>query len=618
MKLSYAPSLKLWFPWLTLLLVLLTIWWDQTTARTVENLDGPDVATLAGSKAHESDVDPSGLAIDPVCHMNIRKDTAHRVVYRGSNWYFCTQDCRDEFKADPEHWMTNTAPSGMHKMRGVPTWMYQFGIAVVILLSFGTFELIHWLGGRAQLAAPPRKQLFASGPARRLLKWPGTQLIARLVVTGLFVFIVAAGLFGNQNAAMNIAPLLTWTIWWVGLVFLILYFGKAWCYVCPWDAIATWVEGMKFWGPRKDGLGLRLRWPARMRNIWFAVGMFVLLTWIELGMGITLIPRATAWIALAMVAMAVAAALVFERKAFCRYACLVGRVSGLYSMFSGLELRTQDPAACASCKTMDCYRGNERGEGCPTFEFPRTLSQNTYCILCTECVKTCPKDNIAVRLRPWGEDLVAEGKPRADEAFLALILLSMTAFHGLTMTPVWSGWNESIANATGFPSMLIFTLLMAAILAAPIAAYWGLTRLSRVWSGGHATRTLFIHYAYAMLPIALFYHLAHNAEHFLMEGPKVFALASDPFGWGWNLFGTAGQAMAPLVTLEGLWVIQVGFVLIGHIYSLWISEKTTRRLVDDRKQAFKMQLPMLAAMVLFSLFSLWLLKQPMEMRVSAM
>ena len=30
----------------------------------------------------------------------------------------------------------------------------------------------------------------------------------------LFVLVVAAGLFGNQNPSLNIAPILTWTVWW--------------------------------------------------------------------------------------------------------------------------------------------------------------------------------------------------------------------------------------------------------------------------------------------------------------------------------------------------------------------------------------------------------------------
>jgi hypothetical protein len=103
-----------------------------------------------------------------------------------------------------------------------------------------------------------------------------------------------------------------------------------------------------------------------------------------------------------------------------------------------------------------------------------------------------------------------------------------------------------------------------------------------------------------------------------MEGPKVAALVSDPLGRGWNLFGTAGWNPGPLVTLEGLWIIQVLLVLTGHVYSLWISERITRRLVPARGRAILAQLPMLVAMVACSVYSLWLLNLPMTMRVSGM
>jgi hypothetical protein len=38
-------------------------------------------------------------------------------------------------------------------------------------------------------------------------------------------------------------------------------------------------------------------------------------------------------------------------------------------------------------------------------------------------------------LRPWGPDLVSQHRPRTDEAYLALSMLSITGFHGLPMTP---------------------------------------------------------------------------------------------------------------------------------------------------------------------------------------
>ena len=83
----------------------------------------------------------------------------------------------------------------------------------------------------------------------------------------------------------------------------------------------------------------------------------------------------------------------------------------------------------------------------------------------------------------------------------------------------------------------------------PILLYSGLVRLttSLARTPEVSYRQAFIRFAYSVLPIALFYHLAHNSEHLLMEGQKVLPLLSNPFGWEWNLFG---QVVRPLNGFE--------------------------------------------------------------------
>ncbi len=598
-------------PWVLGLAVVGLISLDRGREGSTIFVDANEMARTAAAPSESA----PAVGLDPVCGMSVRTEGAEKVHFEGKIFHFCSSYCRAAFLEKPAAFGASAAPRMSHTMRGIPTRMYQISLVAVLLLSFG---LIEWLSfrtaGKGAMAA--RLELTAWPPLRRLLSWRLFPFLPRAVLAALFLLVIAAGLFGNQNPAMNIAPLLTWTVWWTGLIFAVLYFGKAWCTVCPWDALAGWAERLKFWGPRGAGQGLALPWPKPLRNIWFAVALFVGLTWIELGMGITLIPRATAWVALGMLGLAVVSAFLFERKAFCRYACLVGRVSGLYALFSAVEVRASS-GVCAECKTADCWKGNERGDGCPTFEYPRAMKLNTYCTMCAECFKTCPGGSMALRLRPWGADLAVEGKPRSDEAVLALILLSMTAFHGLTMTPSWVALQEAARAATGWSFAGVFTALMAASLVLPCLIYGALAWLSARW-GKVEFRDLWVRFAYALLPIALFYHLAHNAEHFLMEGPKLLALVSDPFGRGWNLFGTALWTVPPLVSLEGLWQIQILFVLVGHLYSLWITAQTARRLVAGGGGVLAVQGPMLAAMVAFSWASLWLLKQPMEMRVSGM
>ncbi len=449
------------------------------------------------------------------------------------------------------------------------------------------------------------------------------RFVLQAIVSVLFLVIIAAGIFGNQNPALNIAPILTWTIWWGLLPILILFAGKAWCYICPWDAMAGWTEKLRLWAKIDEGLSLGWRWPKIVRNISIATILFVGLTWIELGFGVTMSPRITAYLAIGMLLMAIVSALLFDKKSFCRYGCLVGRVSGLYAMFGGTEVRARDQSTCQACHTKECVTGSDTAYGCPTFLYPGGLEVNTYCIQCMECIQACPHDNLAMNLRPLGSDLAVEGKPRSDEAYLALLMLSITGFHGLAMTPVWQELIDAFRAQVQVGRIVGFSVTMAGLMMAPILIYALLVGLSyqlgrRDASADLSYRDYFIRYAYAVLPIAIFYHIAHTLEHLLMEGPKIVALVSDPFGWNWNLFGTAGWNIPPLISLGNLWLVQAFLVLVGHVYSLWVAQKISLRLFDSSRSAFKSQLPMLAGMICFSVFSLWLLKQPMEMRTSLM
>ena len=618
-------------------------------------------------------VTAQGTTRDPVCFMDV--DDGLSVEHGGSLFSFCSERCRELFLAEPAAYAAETClvcriddealrpvqtveeppaftwqgttyrfcgephrsafaedPAGyfIHSMWGIPAWLYGLSIALILVLSFGLFEVVA-RSGRARETAPARFDWLAIRWLARLSRSPAFRTACQALFVALFALVVLAGLFGDPLAARNVAPLLTWTLWWGGLVVVILFAGKAWCFVCPWDAIATWIDRL---GERLGGVRLELPWPRGLRNIWLATGMFVGLTWLELGFGVTMDPQATALLGLGMLSLALVSALVFERRAFCRYACLVGRVSGLYALFSASEVRAADRDACRSCRGKDCYHGNEKGVGCPTGLFPATLSENTYCIDCLECVKTCPSENMVVRSRPWGADLTAEGRPRKDEAYLALLMLSLTGFHGLTMTAVWRDLIAELESTWGLPYLVAFSLGMALLMALPVLLYAGLVRLSVKLAHDEVRfHDAFVRFAYSVLPIALFYHLAHNAEHLLMEGQRVVPLLSNPFGFAegqewsvlgirgtgpWNLFGTADWTLPPLSSLPTLWLVQAALVLIGHVYSLWIADRTARRLFPARGAAWRSQLPMLAGMVLFSVFSLWLLKQPMEMRTSAM
>jgi Cu+-exporting ATPase len=60
----------------------------------------------------QSDTPRPGMAIDPVCGMQVDPHTAkHRAEYGGRTYYFCSAGCREKFVADPKHYLGQTAPA---------------------------------------------------------------------------------------------------------------------------------------------------------------------------------------------------------------------------------------------------------------------------------------------------------------------------------------------------------------------------------------------------------------------------------------------------------------------------------------------------------------------------
>ncbi|MHB1786443.1 MAG: YHS domain-containing protein, partial [Acidimicrobiales bacterium] len=56
-----------------------------------------------------------GLALDPVCGMQVRThDAPARIVEEAQTYYFCSDRCADRFRAEPERFTepTSSAPGG--------------------------------------------------------------------------------------------------------------------------------------------------------------------------------------------------------------------------------------------------------------------------------------------------------------------------------------------------------------------------------------------------------------------------------------------------------------------------------------------------------------------------
>jgi hypothetical protein len=124
--------------------------------------------------------------------------------------------------------------------------------------------------------------------------------------------------------------------------------------------------------------------------------------------------------------------------------------------------------------------------------------------------------------------------------------------------------------------------------------------------------TLAKQFVWSLIPIAFGYTLAHNFSLFIVTAPKLLALISDPFGFGWNLFGTAGYIQKELLLgAEVIWFVEIGFIILAHVAGVVYAHVLALNIFKDPKLALKSQYPMILLMVGYTIMTLWLISQPL-------
>lgn len=462
------------------------------------------------------------------------------------------------------------------------------------------------------------------GLVSKLVIKPWLLLVFRIIAAAMFLLVIYAGLFGTAVPERNIATVLTWTVWWSAVVISVFFVGSVWCAICPWDVIATWLVRRKLWKRGSESTSLNLRVPKVLRSIWPALLMFIGLTWLELGAGVTTSPYGTALMALLMVVLATVSLALFERKAFCRYFCAVGRTLGAYGAMAPIALRPIDNKICADCKTLECYHGTKDIEPCPTHLVMGRINQNTYCTSCGACTQSCPYQNVGWRLRAVGEEITYASRPHTDEAWFILGLVALTIFHGFTMMPYWEDWMRQLAYQLGDSGQILlsFSIGMLISMIVPVILYLFVIYIVRhLGKIEHDFQRVFNALAFSLLPLAFTYHIAHNLSHLVRESHGFISVLLNPLGRDTlplSMQEIHMRHMNPLLDNEIVFALQATLVLFGF----WLALRIARQRLNDVLQTTQSKkislLTFIPVMVLisgFSLVNLWLLMQPMIMRM---
>ncbi len=442
----------------------------------------------------------------------------------------------------------------------IPAWLFAWGASIVLIVSFFALS-VAWRTPRLE---NERWRPLGAGVSRALLGLPAQVLCGAV---GVFLLGVAiyAGLHGTEAPDRNFALTFLFVTAWLGFPAFSVVFGDVFRPFNPWRAVGRMVGGafrsLTGQSPAHlaypEAIG---RWPA-------AIGLLAFV-WLEVvygtsgGVAVGLSPHAAGVGAVVYSGYTLAMMALFGVERWCR----TGEVFSVYfGMFSQLG----------------CFEARD--------------------------------GRLGVR-RP----LAAAGHWATVPGSVAVVVASIasTSFDG-AQEGAFKGAIESIFNRlvsagmspTGslrFTDTIFMALCFVGVGLVYLIGVWGMETVR----GAPPRRKLRTGFAHTLIPIAFAYLVAHYFSLFVFQEQAQFTyLLSDPLGTATtDLFGTAsGGIDFGLLSANAIWYVQVGALVIGHVTGLTLAHDRAIAYWGDYRQAARSQYWMLAVMVAFTCFGLYLL-----------
>src|SRR5215471_9756896 len=449
----------------------------------------------------------------------------------------------------------------------LPLSLYLFGAAAAVAASFVIVGLVaRPLPGARRY---PRIDL-STHPLGRLLAHPFLSGFLKLVSVGLFILTITAGFSGSQDPYQNIAPTLVWIIWWVGLAVFSAFFGDLWVLINPWRALFDWADELYRAGV---GRGLGLRWPyPEALAVWPAFALLLAVSWTELVFPSPAVPANIAGLALFYSLLTWTGMAAFGSEAWVRHGEVFSVFFGVFARFAPTELSIRD-------------RSGEYG----------------------------------LALRPFGAGLLANEQASTSMVAFVLLVLSTVLYDGLLSTPEWAEVERQLLGVLPdlgeVDSIIVKTIGLVAFWALFFGVYLAVCAVMGMVATFHSSREIARSFVFTLVPIAIAYHLAHYLMYLLTQGQYILPLASDPFGYGWNLFGTAGYRVdIAIVGARFAWYAAVTSIVLGHIVAVYLADVRAHQILETRGAALRSQVPLTALMVVYTFVSLTSLAEPIVER----
>lgn len=397
---------------------------------------------------------------------------------------------------------------------------------------------------------------------------------------GLFVLLLLVPVFtpppGEQDGFFDnyrrFANTVLWGVWFPLLFVSVVVTGRSWCGLfCPMGAASEWANAKGL----KREIPAWLRWPGTP-----IVSFIVVTVWAQT-LGARDHAESTAILFGSVMGLAILMGFVYGRRkrAWCRHACPIGLLLGVYSRLGAVDFRP-----------VNGLPGGDRwteATACPTMIDLKRKAESRHCIECFRCVNPQSRGGLRLALRRPGAEVesIRDHHPNASEVaflflgtgtalggFLWLVLNNYQAFRlWVTKTAFGAGWfwvgepgpswlmavfpaEREVFRWIDFITITAYMLGWMALVALALSATTGLAAwLSGRMGGTGAFRERFVELGYQVAPVAL---------------------VSLLIGLGGELFSALGEAGLTPAMLAGL---KTALFAAGGLWSLWLGAMILRR-----------------------------------------
>jgi hypothetical protein len=442
----------------------------------------------------------------------------------------------------------------------IPAWLFAWGASIVLIVSFFALSAA-WRKPRFE---DEDWRPFGARLSAAALGWP-TQAVCGLIGVFLFGVAIYSGLRGTEAPDRNFSLTFLFVTAWLGFPVFSAVLGDVFRPFNPWRAVGR-AAGAGFRAIAGQG-SAHLAYPEALGRWPAAIGLLAFV-WLEVvygasgGVAVGLEPHAAAVAALLYSGYTLAMMALFGVEKWCERGEIFSVYFGMFSQLGYFGVR----------------------------------------------------DERLGRRRPFSA--AARWATVPGSAAVVVASIASTSFDGAQdgafKSAIESTFEWFVDRGVGLTSSLRLTdtLFMLLTFAGVGLVYLLGVRGMRTVRGAPSLKRLRLGFAHSLIPIALAYLVAHYFSLFVFQEQAQFTyLLSDPLGTAHtDLFGTAsGGIDFRILSSNAIWYVQVGALVVGHVLGLTLAHDRALAYWPDYREASRSQYWMLAVMVAFTCFGLYLL-----------